>query len=861
MEMNRRDFLLSSASLMAPLPAASAAEHSLQQPDYAALLAQSDLIYLAPTDEKSESLPIGNGDLVGMVTMAPRGLDLILNKSNLWDDRPGDPPLAPNWAWDVGEEEQWTSNVFGAHLSIRSGVPLLDPLYLDDFVARLSLHQAKADVSSSSPLGKLKATSWVSESPAVVVVDYDEAASEPVAREIALERWGSRRLFHWYSQYDPRQTSVGLDGTRAGADQDHIWIEQKLRAVSFAVAARLVGTEHQTGVRSRHAAAITSAPSRRFVGQLYVSIVTSEENPEPLAAARRNIDEAVAKGRDLLLAAHRKHWADFWRRSYIYVPNDYLTDLYYFTLYQLAASSQGEYPPPHCGGLWSWNRDIRRWGHYYHWNVQQQYWPVHASNHPGLALPYYKFRYETLGAAEKYARDVHNRGGAFYSDVTDRTGRGTIHEHVMHVMTAGPQIAMDFWRHYVYTQDREFLRARAYPVMKATAQFYLETLERGSDGKYHMPRSTGYENNIDQRDTISDLATIRQHFPACIRASEILGVDEDLRGRWADVVNNLVEFIVLHDATDENGTKLPPVFSSGLPLVDAKVGPDRHTRWKKTRQVKKGERMFNISFYVENAPIFPSGVIGLSQRDTELFQVAINTALALGPGPAWNSLPAISLARLGRGDESLALLTDVVERYQRYPQGYFAELTELHEMSGNRNDMSRPFRLFGGKRTERAMLPGWWFDFPDLELGGVLMTTLNEMLMQSHDGVIRVFPAMPKEWRDAAFRLRAVGAFLVTGEMRKGEIQPYVVESLAGVECRTDAPWSEVTVKDLGSGAIATRASRRGTIAFSTKTGARYLVFRTGGSETLPRAPTATRGLSSAPREWRDRRIGIPRTF
>src|SRR6266852_8279862 len=104
---------------------------------------------------------------------------------------------------------------------------------------------------------------------------------------------------------------------------------------------------------------------------------------------------------------------------------------------------------------------------------------------------------------------------------------------------------MDFWRNYLYTQDHEFLRAQAYPVIKATAQFYLEILEHGDDGKYHMPRSTGYENHLEQRDTISDLATIRQHFPACIRASEILDVDADLRPRLAGVVKNLAAFTVL----------------------------------------------------------------------------------------------------------------------------------------------------------------------------------------------------------------------------------------------------------------------------------------------------------------------------
>jgi hypothetical protein len=856
---SRRRFLTTSALLPSLASTSAAAED--RGVDHPALLARHDVVYLSPTAEGGDGLPIGNGDMVGWVWTPPHGLELAINKSNLWDDRPRQPPLAENWAWDISEEERWTSIVSGARLAVRSKLPILDPLYLDAFEQRLTLHEATVRVNAASAFGRVQAATWVSLKPAVLVIDYDEAAEQPVSREIVLERFGSRRLFHWYSQYDPKQTGTGLDGTAAGAAEGHIWIEQKLRSVSFAVAARFRGAAYRTEIDSRHTVRMVTERAARLRGQVLLAMVTSEEDPEPLKAARRAIDAAAGLGAAALLDGHRKYWAGFWAKSHVRVPEDYVENLYYFTLYQLAASSRGQDPPTHCGGLWFWNRDIRRWGHYYHWNVQQQYWPVHASNHPELATPYYEFRHRTLPEAGKYAAQVHKRGGAFYSDVTDRWGRGTIHQHVMYITTAGPQIAMDFWRHYLYTNDREFLSSRAYPVMRATAAFYLETLERDEHGVYHMPRSTGYENFIEQRDTITDLAVIRQHFPACIRASEVLGVDEPLRKRWREVVENLAPFAVMRNALDEDGNKLPPVFSSGIPLHDSHAGPDRHHRWTKRREVKKGERQFNISFYCELAPVFPSGIIGVGQRGTELFDVAVNTMEALGDGPAWNSLPTIAAARLGRGDAALKLLTSVIERYQRPVQGFFAELTELHEFSGNRFDMSQPFPLIDGARAkQRARLPGWWFDFPDLELGGVLMTTINEILLQSHDGVIRVFPALPPEWRDASFQLRAVGAFLVSGEMRGGEIQPVLIESLTGGWCRVANPWGtgDVSVRELPDGTPV--AARGGAIEFATRPRGRYLLFRPG-AETMPRAAAASGGPNEAPKEWRGRRIGIPKKF
>src|SRR5438309_4569633 len=168
--MRRRDFLVRTNSLIASLFAGMPVQRELQgqaatqdrketstrveesEPDYASLLGQHDIVYLNPVAEGPEGLPIGNGDLVGMVWMPPQGIELVLNKSNLWDDRPSQPSLAENWAWDLSEEEQWTALVSAARLRLRSPYPLVDPLYLDQFKARLNLYDACVQVDSRSPI-------------------------------------------------------------------------------------------------------------------------------------------------------------------------------------------------------------------------------------------------------------------------------------------------------------------------------------------------------------------------------------------------------------------------------------------------------------------------------------------------------------------------------------------------------------------------------------------------------------------------------------------------------------------------------------------------------------------------------------
>jgi hypothetical protein len=70
------------------------------------------------------------------------------------------------------------------------------------------------------------------------------------------------------------------------------------------------------------------------------------------------------------------------------------------------------------------------------------------------------------------------------------------------------------------------------------------------------------------------------------------------------------------------------------------------------------------------------------------------------------------------------------------------------------------------------------------------VTTINEMLLQSWGGIIRVFPAVPAQWKDASFHdLRAKGSFLVSAARKNGTTQFIRVKSLAGQTCLVKTGW------------------------------------------------------------------------
>jgi len=96
------------------------------------------------------------------------------------------------------------------------------------------------------------------------------------------------------------------------------------------------------------------------------------------------------------------------------------------------------------------------------------------------------------------------------------------------------------------------------------------------------------------------------------------------------------------------------------------------------------------------------------------------------------------------------------------------------------------------KHVETAGYPNGYIFFAGggVETASPIVGAINEMLLQSYQGVLRVFPNWPKD-RDARFgQLRAYGAFLVTSEMAGGEIKSFLIESEKGKSCTIQNPWS-----------------------------------------------------------------------
>jgi len=105
-----------------------------------------------------------------------------------------------------------------------------------------------------------------------------------------------------------------------------------------------------------------------------------------------------------------------------------------------------------------------------------------------------------------------------------------------------------------------------------------------------------------------------------------------------------------------------------------------------------------------------------------------------------------------------------------------------------------------------------------------VIAPLQEMMLQSWDGIIRVFPAWPANI-DASFEnLRAEGAFLVSATWSGGCVKTLEIESLHGCHCRVLNPWENIRVVDKSGVTVAAEMDVEKTCGFRTEKNKTYLL-------------------------------------
>jgi alpha-L-fucosidase 2 len=194
--------------------------------------------------------------------------------------------------------------------------------------------------------------------------------------------------------------------------------------------------------------------------------------------------------------------------------------------------------------------------------------------------------------------------------------------------------------------------------------------------------------------------------------------------------------------------------------------------------------------FVEYAAVYRSGALGVGDRGSEQHAAAVNTTrLYSSFSGGWDPLQIV-FARLGMGRELETMLETWPESTPLFSNGLVSDGPLSCGTSGP--DAPIPLRT---NKVRRALGDDhWWplladpFRHTGAECPSILACSMNESLLHSHDGVIRVAPAV-SENRSARFTLHATGGFVVSSGVQNGKPQWVSITSKLGLQCRLENAW------------------------------------------------------------------------
>ena len=677
------------------------------------VLQRNDLIYKVLPPRWVFGLPIGNGQIGGMIWVEDETKVVVtLDSVWAWDYRqtPIQDPQTNNYArfrelMAAGDEES-AGQVLkpgGMHpTKTYVGRLVIDVGRKISGEARLRLQDAKIELEVETDDGETIHLKFVAYANiAAIAVDHHPRST---IKEIRIERLPAER--------------VGLHGVPdllSGASQSIEWIRQDIPSSPSIVLALLPGDT-----------------------QSFATVQVTRNDLDPVDEAVKVL-KTVAANPDAHLEDHCAWWGRFWDRSSVQTPDEKIESVWYMGLYMLASASREGGCAASLHGLWSPDSCIPPAHGFYIWDFYSQHWGLYTANHLETGEVFCDHFLSILPRLKEETRSFYGWDGVFVPGfmIVDGSWIYLGHNQVLLWPGTSAWVAQAFWWQYLYSNDVDFLRQKAYPFMRECMLFYEGLLEKGDDGKYHLNVSYAPEFTSWIRDDTLSLALIRYLVDGLLKAVEILQNDEPHLAIWREIAENLQEYHV-------DGSGL--MFGEGLPYTES----HRH--------------MSHLG------PVYPCDSLNVdgSSEDRQLIDRTINNVILKGYGTfvgwAFVWLSAIA-ARAGRGQMAWWTL-------KQFADAFVPCNTYNLNLDWERNGISiQPDTLC-----------------VDGNMGAV--DSLNQMLVQSWGGRIRVFPACPSHWREVRFdNLRCEGGAVVSAVRSEGRTLGVRLESASGVQVRLSNPF------------------------------------------------------------------------
>jgi len=211
--------------------------------------------------------------------------------------------------------------------------------------------------------------------------------------------------------------------------------------------------------------------------------------------------------------------------------------LFQYARYLMISSSRPGAMPANLQGLWN-QSNSPPWRSDYHTdvNIQMNYWFVDAANLSECFSPLAEWvnsiravrTEETKKTFKTRGWLTHAENGVFGGS-TWKWSKGD-----------AAWVAQNLWDHYAFTLDKDYLRTRAYPVMKELCQFWADHLKKLPDGTLVSPNGFSPEHGPHEDGVSFDQQLVWDLLTNFIEASEALGADADFRKKAAAMKASLL---------------------------------------------------------------------------------------------------------------------------------------------------------------------------------------------------------------------------------------------------------------------------------------------------------------------------------
>jgi alpha-L-fucosidase 2 len=752
------------------------------------------LWYDKPASRWTQALPIGNGRLGGMVFGKIEEELIQLNEDSVWygGPRERDNPEAARFFPQIRQMVMEGKIQEAQHLAKLALTPV--PKYFGPYqplgdLNLLFAHQGKTDecrrdlvldtaiASVTYRLNGIRYRREIFSSAEDQVLVVHLTADAPGALTFSANL--TRRPF----EHETRRLGADAMAISGQCGPDGIRYGAMIRVLAEG------GTVHGIG----DYISVTGADS----ATLLLAANTTFREPDPLAACRRQIEAARAKGYNRLKRDHVAEYRSYYRRVQIdlgdsgnaaLLPTDQrlkrvqegaedpgLAALYFqYGRYLLISSSRPGTLPANLQGIWN-DQFKPPWECNYTTNInlEMNYWPAEVCNLAECHEPLFDFIDRLRINGRITARELYGCGGFVAHHNTNLWADTLINGMNVRAAvwpTSGAWLALHLWEHYRFGLDNGFLSARAYPTMKEAALFFLDYMVEDGQGRLVTGPSVSPENRYFLSDgsigylcmgPAMDTQIVRMLFESCIEAAELLGIDESFADRLRGALAKLPK---------------PQIGSRGQLL-----------EWlEEYGEPEPGHRHISHLF-----ALHPGEQITVEDTP-ELAQAARTTLemrLANGGGhTGWSRAWMINFwARLGDAENAYEHVLALLRK----------------STSPNLLDEHPPFQIDGN-------------------FGGA--AGIAEMLLQSHGGVIRLLPALPRAWADGCVTgLRARGAFETDLEWRGGRLVRAVLHAKKDGICR-------IRVKDslsvfCGDQPVEAQNAGSSVIEFAVKEGQSYTVL------------------------------------